>query len=84
MDKKSFEVNNSPSPDGRGNPFFGLAAFWRMGARKKIETDSGNQLPKKNTILHGLFRYIYATKINLCSFPKVETQPAGLSFSSPF
>jgi hypothetical protein len=40
--------------------------------------------PKKNTILHRLFRYIYATKINLCSFLKVETQPVGSSFSLPF
>jgi hypothetical protein len=39
---------------------------------------------QKNTILLGLFRYFYATKINLCSFPKVETPAVGLLFLLPF
>jgi hypothetical protein len=31
-----------------------------------------------------LFYYIYATKITLCSFPKVETPVVGLLFLLPF
>jgi hypothetical protein len=82
--EKIIQENDCPSPDGSGNPFLRLLALRRLVALKKIETDSRKQLLKKNAILKELFRYIYATKINLCSFPKVETQPVGLSFSPRF
>jgi hypothetical protein len=83
--QKIIQENDCPSPDGSGisryrkTRLFISRSFYLSGIKRTSGISS-----KKNAILKELFRYIYATKINLCSFPKVETQPVGLSFSHRF
>ena len=52
------------SPDGNGNPFFRFPALQGWKPKKRLKRTAGSS-SKKNTILNEIFRYIYATNINL-------------------